>query len=137
MNATLTRPDASVIHPARQDRSRRPAPCAPAPRPPVARLPRSPVARGLRLTRRGRIVVVLISLLLLVVGFGLGRASSSSAADNTPPVTTVVQPGDTLWSIAGRIDPQQDPRITVERLRAVNHLSSAGLQAGQLLTLPR
>ena len=32
----------------------------------------------------------------------------------------VVQPGDTLWSIATRLDPQGDPRPVVDRLAAAN-----------------
>ncbi len=162
MNATLTRPDASVLPLRRQPRTRptaaldtaasspgrvpRPDGARPTGHPggrPGARLPTPSPCRDaapastLHLTRRGRIVVVVGSMLLIMAGFGLGRASSSSAADTAPATVTVVQPHDTLWSIAERVDPHQDPRITMTKLRAANHLSSFGLQAGQTLTLPR
>lgn len=90
----------------------------------------------LRLTRRGRVLVVLVALaLLLVAGFAAGRASRSHAAPATLP-TAVVQPGDTLWSIAARVAPQRDTRVVVSQIRAANHLSSASVQVGQRLVLP-
>jgi hypothetical protein len=35
----------------------------------------------------------------------------------------VVQPGDTLWTIAGAVAPDTDLRITVDRLIALNGAS--------------
>lgn len=48
----------------------------------------------------------------------------------------VVASGDTLWTIARRLAPDQDPRRTVEILRRVNGLRSAALQVGQNLAIP-
>jgi LysM repeat protein len=48
----------------------------------------------------------------------------------------VVQRGDSLWSIAVREFPNSDPRDVVGELKSLNHLSSAGLVAGQKLRLP-
>jgi LysM repeat protein len=44
-----------------------------------------------------------------------------------------VRPGDTLWSIASRIAPQRDPRLTVAALEQLNHLDTPAVQAGQVL----
>ena len=52
-----------------------------------------------------------------------------------PRVTYVVEPGDTLWSIAGQVAPGRDPRPVVDGLIEANDLRG-GLQAGQELSIP-
>lgn len=102
--------------------------------------PVSPAAaRGtLRLTRRGRAVVLLVLATLLLVAFSLGRTSADAGAGPaTPPPTTVVQPGETLWEIARRVAPDVDPRATVARLTQINDLGPDPIVAGQRLVLPR
>ena len=90
----------------------------------------------LRLTRRGRIVIVLSTLaVLLVAGFTVGRVSASSAAAGAPR-TTVVQAGDTLWSIATKTAPDRDPRGVIAQIERLNHLGSVTLVPGTQLTLP-
>jgi hypothetical protein len=94
---------------------------------------------GVRLTRRGRIVVVLLMLTMLIVGgFTLGRASSQAAGpDAHRPVPTVtVAPGETLWEIAARMAPHADRRALVAQIEAINHLSGGHVMAGQQLRLP-
>jgi LysM repeat protein len=89
-----------------------------------------------RLTRRGRVVALglLVAFAALVVVL---VSKPGQAADTTPLPTTVVQPGDTLWSIAGDVAPGRNPAATVDDIRRLNHLQGYGLQAGQRLTLPR
>jgi hypothetical protein len=91
-----------------------------------------------RLTRRGRILVralaiVLVVALFLLVAPGLARGVGPDRPAQR--VTYVVEPGDTLWSIARRVAPGQDPRPVVDRLIETNDLRS-GLQAGQELSIP-
>jgi len=96
---------------------------------------RSPV----RLTRRGRALLVLLLVSVVLVAFSLGR-TSADAGSVTPPMptrTAVVQPGETLWSIARRVAPGADPRDTIARLTDLNGLGSAPIVAGQRLVLPR
>lgn len=99
---------------------------------------RSAASQGgvLRLTRRGRAVLLLVLVVLTLAAFSLGRASTSTAASEAPATrrVIVVQPGETLWSIAERVAPDADPRVTVGRLRDLNDLDGA-LQAGQRLVL--
>jgi len=47
-----------------------------------------------------------------------------------------VVPGDTLWAIAVRIQPDTDPRAVVQALSEVNGLDSPVIQPGQRLILP-
>ena len=95
---------------------------------------------GARLTRRGRVVVVLLVALLLTVGFSLGRVSSTATPDaglRPPRPTVVVQPGETLWQIAQRAAPGADPRETVWRITELNDLGgNPTVRAGQQLVLP-
>ncbi len=58
---------------------------------------------------------------------GLLPASASSV---------VVTPGDTLWSLAQRVDPDADPRSVVAAIMTANGLTSPSIQAGQVLRLP-
>lgn len=100
--------------------------------------PPAPARVGLRLTRRGRLVVLLALATLLLVAFSLGRTSADAGSTRLgPPPTTVVQPGETLWAIARRIAPTADPRATVARLHDLNDLGSRPIVAGQRLVLPR
>jgi len=48
----------------------------------------------------------------------------------------VVRPGDTLWSIAGRVAPGEDPRATVDSIARVNDLDPGALVPGQPLLIP-
>jgi len=82
----------------------------------------------------------------VVVGLiGLAAASSAPTAGSAAPAGTaghsmtriVVQPGQTLWTIAMRADPQADPRLVVQRIIAANALRDGSIQAGQRLWVPR
>jgi LysM domain len=93
----------------------------------------------LRLTRRGRIVLVLtVVLLVLIAGFTLGHGSSVAAGRSTTATqhAVIVRPGETLWSLAARIAPHQDPRLVVADIQSANDLGAAAVQPGQQLVVP-
>ena len=92
----------------------------------------------MRLTRRGRSLVRAFAVVLVVVVFMLvapGLAKGDGPDRPAPRVTYVVESGDTLWSIARRVAPGQDPRPVVDGLIEANNLRG-GLQAGQELSIP-
>ena len=103
-----------------------------------------------RLTSRGRVVLVLLVAALAAVPFFAGRATGTTGSPGRPAATgttgspgrpaatatVVVHEGDTLWSIARVVAPNRDPRQTVEQLRRLNHLRGAAVEAGQRLLLP-
>jgi hypothetical protein len=94
--------------------------------------PRRPV----RLTRRGRVVVLGLVLLLGAL-FGFLAASPGQAADPPrPAVTAGVQPGDTLWSFAERNLPRWHTIDAVAELQRLNHLEGSVIHPGQRLVLP-
>jgi hypothetical protein len=94
-----------------------------------------------RLTRRGRAVVVL-TLTGGLLGGAFTAASASFAGattgDQQPPQLrhVVVHRGDTLWRIASQAAPGSDPRATVQRIVDLNGLTDAPLVPGQQLVLP-
>lgn len=98
-----------------------------------------PVDGPLRLTRRGRLVVVVAVLLALsgaLVAFGPSVLATSGAAGD--PATVTVHPGETLWDIAGRVNPDGDVRGTVDDISELNDISDAGaLQIGTELEVPQ
>ncbi|MEO7555854.1 MAG: LysM peptidoglycan-binding domain-containing protein, partial [Acidimicrobiales bacterium] len=57
----------------------------------------------------------------------------SAGIDLPAEATYVVQPGDTLWSIARRLAPKADVTATVDRLADLN--GSSAIQIGQRLRL--
>ena len=105
-----------------------------------------PAPAPLRLTRRGRWALLLVVTLVASVVWALtalGPVSADSGADSgagegAPAVssTWVVQPGETLWVIAERVDPDTDPRETVARIVAMNDLPDSSVLVGQELQIP-
>ena len=76
-----------------------------------------------------RVAIVVLAAALAV---GLAARPSGSAGK---PVRYVVQPTDTLWSIAAKHYPG-DPREGIWELQQQNHLTSTTLVPGQRLVLP-
>jgi cell division protein YceG involved in septum cleavage len=103
------------------------------------RLPRA-ARSAVRLTRRGRLVVVVAALL---VAFAIGvfvtaAGSVATQQPGTPAPTKIVQvgTGDTLWDIAASLADDGDVRAVMEEIKQLNALDSGVLQAGQRLVVP-
>ena len=101
-----------------------------------------------RLTRRGRRVVAALVIAVVIVAVtvlwmsvaGSVQASSHGSAQGSPyqgMTQVVVRPGQTVWSIAAAAEPSENPWAVVQQIINVNALSSANVQAGQLLWVPR
>lgn len=122
----------------------------------------------LRLTRRGRAVVLGLFIAMSIFASAVlwttsSRADETSsgatkgsdrpgaAADARPVVsprskaygvrteprrTIVVSRGETLWSIAARIDPTRDRRAVVAELTTLNGLTGTRVIDGQTLFVP-
>jgi Tfp pilus assembly protein FimV len=115
-------------------------------RPASARPAAAPRARSarpaepvLRLTRRGRVVAFLTFLLAAcaVLVFMLSGAATGTPERGTPvPVKVVqVEPGDTLWSIATRAAPGEDPRDLIDEIEELNSLDGS-LPVGSSVAVP-
>jgi len=109
-------------------------------------VPPRPVAsdvRPLRLTRRGRrlartVVVVLALLTVLVLSVASRQAPVQAGTGRavTATTTVVVQPGQTLWSVARGLSADADLRETVARIQELNGLTSSTVRPGQNLIVP-
>ena len=101
---------------------------------------RTPCNGGeLRLTRRGRLVVVLVFLAVLM-GAVLALSGYSAASDSRGPAqptrTVVVEEGETLWGIASRTAAGRDVREVVHELEELNALPGPELVEGQRIAVP-
>jgi LysM repeat protein len=75
-----------------------------------------------------------VTILVLVAAFAVGLAARPSGSAGRP-VSYVVRPTDTLWSIAAK-HYAGDPREGIWELQRQNHLSGTTLVPGQRLVLP-
>ena len=77
---------------------------------------------------------------MLVLGIATQGAQAlgpvGAPVDRPVPLEHVVQPGDSLWSIAVRIADGRDPRAVVDAIQRANGLSGGAIVPGQLLRLP-
>jgi hypothetical protein len=100
----------------------------------------------LRLTRRGRMVVVILAAALATVAITAASMafSGAQATNHGRPGAgyagmhqIVVQPGQTLWSIAAQAEPSADPRQVIQEILTANSMTGSAVQAGQLLWVPK
>jgi LysM domain len=90
-----------------------------------------------------RRVAVLLAALLLVAGLGLVLRAAGGSITHEPPAAPanpsrptadyVVQPGDTVWSVARRVQPEGDVRSFVDRLVAAR--GGDGLAVGEVIRI--
>ncbi len=126
----------AATFPAAGTRTSRPRPARVRP----ARGRQAAPAIGMRLTARGRVVLLVASatfLFLAIVLSGRLTADAGTAAASGPVTrVVVVQAGESLWQIAQEIAPLADPRETVTLLRELNGLQSGTVAAGQAIVVP-
>lgn len=104
----------------------------------------TPAPARIKLTRRGRLVLfglpvlLVLGTALLMLGAFLNPAQASTdGLSTTETVTVSVKSGEGLWSIAERVSPDRDPRDVVAEIAQINNLESSTLIAGQKLEVPR
>ncbi len=94
---------------------------------------------AVRLTRRGRVVAVLLLLGLLLAVltvYGSHSAATGEAGTPVPTRTVEVGEGDTLWGIASDVAEPGQVRDMVHQIQELNALSGASLQVGQEIAVP-
>ena len=106
-----------------------------------------PVRTRVRLTRRGRIVVATLItagvVLVAALAWLAGTTRAEAAGSGSPASavyhslrSVVVQPGESLWTIATQADPAGDPRAVMQEIIDINALHGTSVQPGQRLWLP-
>ena len=125
-----------------------PAPADPAP---VVHQPRArrirvraaapqPARTAVRLTRRGRLVLVFAFLALAVaLMIPLAGWATASLTGGTPEPVRVIEvaPGDTLYAIAAELAEPGQIRAMVHRIQELNSLPGGQISEGQKLAVPR
>lgn len=97
-------------------------------------------ATSVRLTARGRMVILFVVIAPAFAAFAFlgGPAVSTGETHHAAAHTVVVGSGETLWDIAQRIAPDQDPRTVISEIVDLNALSDAGsIRIGQELYVPK
>jgi hypothetical protein len=88
--------------------------------------------------RRRRVAALTVAVgllaLLALPARALGASSSTPAGRLAAGTLYTVRPGDTLWSIAQRVDPSGDPRVLVAELGS--ETGSDTVTVGEHLRLP-
>jgi nucleoid-associated protein YgaU len=74
--------------------------------------------------------------LVLVAALAVMLALSRVAWGGEAAATVVVQPGDTLWTIAAERYPGDDTRARIDEIERLNNLSSPVIAVGETLRLP-
>lgn len=141
-------PRAGAVPSSPAERAGDSAPSAVRPASAPLRRPIVPGPAGLRLTRRGRAVVVAALILAAVAivtvlrtsAAGGSEPSARGASARSPysgMTQVVVRPGQTLWSVAAAAEPSANAWAVVQEIIDVNALSSPQIQPGQLLWVPK
>jgi hypothetical protein len=80
------------------------------------------------------VVMALVLLASAVLAGSAGGGPPTAAAGTSSEAVHVVQPGDTIWSIARSLEPAGDVRLVVDQLVELN--GGAPVAVGQRLLLP-
>jgi LysM repeat protein len=84
------------------------------------------------------VLVLFVMTVLVMAGFMLGQGSGQAAgqAARHAQHTLIVQRGESLWAVAARVAPHQDPRLVVADIETLNGLSGPAVTPGQQLVIP-
>jgi len=81
------------------------------------------------------VVLIFVAALVFLCTLARTVVNAQTAAE---PLRVIVQPGDSLWSIADahNHDGQVDIRQYIYQIKEVNNLSTSSLEPGQVLIIP-
>lgn len=102
--------------------------------------PARSAAPHVRLTRRGKAVILVLAIAVIgLMAIVLGPSSTATNEMGAPQDTTTVRvmAGHTLWEIAAEANPDGDIRATVDDIIELNALPNASaLQMGSEIAVP-
>jgi len=96
---------------------------------------------ALQLTRRGRMLLTAVSVLVFGSAVAVLGLRLVGVLDGRPEVAGIMQvqvgAGQTLWSVAQETNPSRDTARVVDEIARLNGLhSAADIRPGQLLIVP-
>ncbi len=101
--------------------------------------PAPPTAASVRLTRRGRLVLLVAFVALAFVALAVFGVQSAATGEAGAPVETravLIEEGDTLWGIASTVAEPGEVREMIYQIEELNALSGAGVVEGQEIAVP-
>ncbi|MFM5904752.1 MAG: LysM peptidoglycan-binding domain-containing protein [Micrococcales bacterium] len=99
-------------------------------------------ASGYTLSRKARLIRTAVLLALVITGINqFGQWQSAQASNQTGSSAAsfsyvTVRAGETLWQLAVKYAPTQDPRDWITKVVSLNNLQTADLVPGQKLAVP-
>jgi LysM domain len=87
----------------------------------------------------GAVVVAAVATCMVLLSLGGGALAASHGAGraaNQGMRHLIVEPGQTLWSIAVTAEPDADPRVTIQQIMQSNSLTGSTVYAGERLWVP-
>lgn len=106
----------------------------------TARTAPAAASAPVRLTRRGKLVILVAAAIMIgALAIMFGPSSTATGEAGVPQQTTTVRvmPGHTLWQIAAAANPDGDIRATVDDIIELNSLPNASaLQMGSEIAVP-
>jgi hypothetical protein len=87
----------------------------------------------------GAVVVAAVATCMVLLSLGGGALAASHGAGRPGYQGMrhlIVEPGQTLWSIAVAAQPQADPRLTIQQIMQSNSLTGSSVYAGERLWVP-
>lgn len=99
-------------------------------------------ARGsrLRLTKRGRAVIALVTVgPLVAIALALSLNGGAATASGSEPAVldyVTISSGESLWAIATDLAPNEDPREVIAQIQILNKLAGSDVDPGQKLAIP-
>jgi hypothetical protein len=91
------------------------------------------------LTRRGRVVLTLLFLVLVLAVltvFGARSAATDQPGRPVPTRSVEVGQGDTMWNIASSVAEPGEVRQMIHQIEELNALSGPSLVEGQEIAVP-
>ena len=110
---------------------------------PASRITRpiAPVSKRVVLNQKGRRFVRQATVLAVAVVAAISIFSGQAATAGSDAVKTdftyvTIHSGESLWQLAGKIAPNEDPRDWITKVVNLNALTSAEVAPGQRIALP-
>ena len=94
---------------------------------------------AVRLTRRGRVVAVVVLLVLVFAVLTVFGSHSAATGELGTPVqtrTVEVAPGDTVWGIASELAAPGEVREMVHQIEELNAMDGPTVTVGQQIAVP-
>ncbi len=90
----------------------------------------------MKLTKKGKRCLVFVSVVVLLTVFAISSLNvTATKEDRGEYFSYIVQPNDSLWSIAEEFGGGGDIRRTIHEIQSVNQLESSNLKVGTRLLI--